>query len=56
MAKVWIVDVESLETRYTCQWQIYLPELFKKAGHQVEIISGPTDIPDAPTPDRKSVV
>ena len=50
MAKVWIVDVESLETRYTCQWQIYLPELFKKAGHQVEIISGPTDIPDAPTP------
>ena len=47
---VYIVDLESVETRYTGQWKTHVPELLKKAGHDVNIISGPTDIPSATTP------
>jgi len=50
MSKIFLVDLEAVETRYTAQWKHYLPELLKKEGHDVEIISGPTDIPSATTP------
>ena len=50
MAKVFLVDLESVETRYTGQWKAHVPNLLKKAGHNVEIISGPEDIPTATTP------
>ena len=42
--------MESVETRYTGQWKSHVPNLLKKAGHNVQIISGPTDIPSATTP------
>jgi len=47
---IYIVDLESVETRYTGQWKDHVPKLLKKAGHDVNIISGPTDIPSATTP------
>lgn len=50
MARVFLVDLEAVETRYTSQWKTHVPALLKKAGHNVEIISGPTDIPSATTP------
>ena len=42
--------MESVETRYTGQWKSHVPNLLKKAGHNVQVICGPTDIPSATTP------
>ena len=47
---VFIVDLEAVETRYTGQWKTHVPHLLRKAGHNVQTISGPTDIPTATTP------
>ena len=47
---IFLVDLESVETRYTGQWKTHVPALLRKAGHNVQIISGPTDIPTATTP------
>ena len=48
--KVFLIDLEAVETRYTGQWKTHVPALLKKAGHDVQIISGPEDIPSATTP------
>lgn len=50
MAKIFLVDLEAVSTRYTGEWKTHVPELLQKAGHSVEVISGPTDIPSATTP------
>jgi hypothetical protein len=47
---VFLVDLESVETRYTSQWKTHVPDLLRKEGHDVQIISGPEDIPSATTP------
>ena len=47
---IFLVDLESVETRYTGEWKTHVPALLRKKGHHVEIISGPTDIPTATTP------
>jgi hypothetical protein len=47
---IYIVDLEPVETRYTAQWKEHVPALFKKAGHNVQVIAGPEDIPSATTP------
>ena len=47
---VFLVDLEAVETRYTGQWKTHVPELLRKAGHDVYVIQGPTDIPPATTP------
>ena len=47
---VYLVDLEPVETRYTGQWKTHIPNLLKQKGHDVKIISGPTDIPSATTP------
>ena len=47
---VFIVDIEAVESRYTGQWKRHVPNLLQKAGHDVQVISGPTDIPSATTP------
>lgn len=48
--KIFLVDLEAVSTRYTGEWKSYVPSLLKKAGHNVQIIDGPTDIPAATTP------
>jgi hypothetical protein len=47
---VYLVDLEPVETRYTAQWKTHLPAILRKKGHNVQVISGPTDIPTATTP------
>ena len=47
---IFLIDLESVETRYTGQWKTHVPNLLRKAGHNVQIISGPEDIPTATTP------
>lgn len=50
MAKVFLVDLEAVETRYTGEWKTHLPALLRRHGHDVQVIDGPTDIPNATTP------
>jgi hypothetical protein len=50
MSNVFLVDLEAVETRYTGEWKSHFPALLRKQGHNVEIISGPTNIPTATTP------
>ena len=47
---IFLVDLEAVETRYTGQWKTHVPALLRKAGHHVQVISGPEDIPTATTP------
>jgi len=47
---VFLVDLEAVDTRYTGEWKRHVPNLLRKAGHNVQIISGPEDIPKATTP------
>jgi hypothetical protein len=47
---VFLVDLEAVETRYTGQWKTHVPKILKENGHDVTVISGPTDIPSATTP------
>jgi hypothetical protein len=47
---IYIIDLESVESRYTGQWKSHVPNLLRKAGHNVRVISGPGDIPPATTP------
>lgn len=48
--RVYIVDLESVETRYTGQWKTHIPNLLRDAGLDVEIIDGPSNIPAATSP------
>ena len=50
MANIYIVDIEAVETRYTAQWKTHVPKLLQEAGHNVQVIAGPEDIPSATTP------
>jgi len=50
MAKIFLVDLEAVETRYTGEWKTHLPDLLRRNGHVVQIIDGPADIPHATTP------
>jgi len=50
MANVFLVDLEAVSTRYTGEWKTHVPSLLRKRGHNVQIISGPEDIPTATTP------
>lgn len=47
---IYLIDLEPVETRYTAQWKTHLPKLLAAHGHEVEVISGPSDIPTATTP------
>ena len=47
---VFLVDLEAVETRYTGQWKTHVPTLLRQQGHNVQVISGPEDIPSATTP------
>ena len=47
---IFLIDLEAVSTRYTGQWKSHVPILLRKDGHNVRIISGPSDIPPATTP------
>ena len=48
--KVFLVDLEAVDTRYTGQWQTHLPQLLKENDIHVQVISGPKNIPSSTTP------
>ena len=50
MSNVFLVDLEAVETRYTGEWKVHFPALLRREGYNVQVISGPTDIPTATTP------
>ena len=47
--KVWLIDLESVETRYTCQWKTHVSSYYNH-GLEVEVVEGAEDIPIATTP------
>jgi len=47
--KIWLVDLEAVETRYTKQWKTEFPKLLKAHGHKVEVVNG-GNTPQATTP------
>lgn len=47
---IYIVDLESIPTRYTCEWKDHLPDLLRSHGATVETISGPDNLPSKTTP------
>jgi len=53
MNNIWIVDLEAVDSRYTGQWKHHVPDLIRKLAfgeYNVQVIEGPTDIPEATTP------
>jgi hypothetical protein len=48
--KIFLVELEPVETRYTAQWKKFLPEQLCSTGFDVEIIAGPDDAPQDTTP------
>ena len=50
MSRIFLIDLESVSTRYTIEWKWHVPEKLRNLGHEVEVISGPEDIPRATTP------
>ena len=48
--KVYLVELEPVETRYTSQWKEHLPKQMSDAGLDVEVITGPEDAPQDTTP------
>ncbi|MDA9373862.1 hypothetical protein N9R43_00550 [bacterium] len=47
---LYLIDLESVESRYTKQWKTHLPSLLRSNGVECTVIDGPTDIPEATTP------
>ena len=48
--KVFLVELEPVETRYTAQWKKHLPTQMREAGLDVTVITGPEDAPQDTTP------
>jgi len=48
--KIFLVDLESVASRYTSEWKTHVPKILKDRGYDVQTISGPDDIPAATTP------
>ena len=46
---VWLIDLESVESRYTSQWKAHLPALLGEFT-KVRVVEGAEDIPPATTP------
>jgi glycosyltransferase involved in cell wall biosynthesis len=48
--KIFLVDLESIPTRYTCEWKTHIPQLLRDNGFDVQVIEGEHTIPEATTP------
>jgi hypothetical protein len=46
---LYLVDLEAVDTRYTAQWKVHLPEQLRAAGLKVEVIDG-GNVPRSTTP------
>jgi len=55
MNKIWIVDLEAVESRYTGEWKTHIPQILGIESlihnkYEISVIDGPDDIPEATTP------
>lgn len=48
--KIFLVELEPVETRYTAQWKVHLPEQLRSYGFDVTVVEGPSDAPQDTTP------
>ena len=48
--RIFLVDIESVPTRYTCEWKTHVPKLLQEAGFEVVVVEGDSNIPEATTP------
>jgi glycosyltransferase involved in cell wall biosynthesis len=48
--KIFLVDIESVPTRYTCEWKTHIPKLLRDNGFDVVVVEGDLTIPEATTP------
>jgi glycosyltransferase involved in cell wall biosynthesis len=48
--KIFLVDLESIPTRYTCEWKTHIPKLLRDNGFNVQVIEGEQNIPESTTP------
>ena len=48
--KIYLVDLESIPTRYTCEWKTHIPKLLRDNGFDVHVVEGDQFIPEATTP------
>jgi hypothetical protein len=48
--KIFLVDIESVPTRYTCEWKTHVPQLLRNNGFDVVVVEGDNSIPEATTP------
>ena len=48
--RIFLVDIESVPTRYTCEWKTHVPQLLRSHGFDVIVIEGDTSIPESTTP------
>ena len=48
--RIFLVDIESVPTRYTCEWKTHVPKLLENAGFEVIVVEGDLNIPEATTP------
>lgn len=47
---IYLIDLESIESRYTCEWKTHIPELLSKHNLPLTVISGPDDLPENNVP------
>lgn len=47
---VFLVDLESIPTRYTCEWKTHVPQLLRDNGFDVHVVEGDQFIPESTTP------
>ena len=47
---IYLVDLENISTRYTCEWKTHVPTLLSNAGMDVKVISGPDTLPQCTSP------
>ena len=48
--KIFIVDIEAVDTRYTAQWKEYLPKQLRHATNEGVVVSSGGEVPQATTP------
>jgi len=48
--RIFLVDIESVPTRYTCEWKTHVPKLLEDAGFEVIVVEGDLNIPKSTTP------
>ena len=47
---IYLIDLESVETRYTSEWKDHFPMMLAKHAQDVVVIDGPEDIAACTTP------